>query len=95
MLDGIPDEKRNPASQVWLRRTQVTLENQTLPDFNLDANGCDVESLKRMSESSLALGSIPWRVTLQAALSRGVLVCTGVFDTLRPGAHPGGTTNFI
>ena len=30
----------------------MTLEKQTLPNFNLDANGCDVESLKRMSESS-------------------------------------------
>ena len=64
----LPDETRNPPREVWLRRTQVTLENQILPNFNLDANGCDVESLNRMSESSLALGSSPWRVTLSSSI---------------------------
>ncbi len=31
----MPDEKWNPASQVWLGRMQVTPENQTLPNFNI------------------------------------------------------------
>ena len=32
------------------------------------------------------------RIETLSMLSRGVLVRTGVFDTLRPGAHPGETT---
>ena len=35
------------------------------------------------------------RIETLSVLSRGVLVCTGVFDTLRPGAHPGETTKFL
>ena len=40
---------------------------------DLDANGCDVKSLKRMLESSLALGSIPRSVIFLSKMFHGII----------------------